>query len=142
MSDRARHDHALYLEGLRLFNAGAYYESHEVWEDLWLRNRSEARPFLQGLIQVAAALHHQARGNTVGMQALLIEAGRRLEPFAPSTLGVAVDPLLADLEALQLESIVSARLVYDAPTFEDFAPHAGSVPGPAVKQDWRWQPTA
>jgi predicted metal-dependent hydrolase len=139
MTDRARHDYQLYLEGLRLFNAGAYYESHEVWEDLWLRNRSEARPFLQGLIQVAAALHHQARGNAVGMQALLVEAGQRLRPFAPATLGVAVEPLLADLAELQLERKVSARLEYTTPDFEAFAPHAGSVPGPAVKQDWRWQ---
>jgi hypothetical protein len=138
--ERARHDHHLYLEGLRLFNAGAHYESHEVWEDLWLRNRTEARPFLQGLIQLAAALHHQARGNQVGMQALLLAARARLAAFAPGMLGVAVEPLLAGVDELLLGRSVPIRLVYVSPSFERFAPHAGSHPGPAVKRDWRWQP--
>lgn len=140
MTERARHDHFLYLEGLRLFNAGAYYESHEVWEDLWLRNRSAARPFLQGLIQLAAALHHRARGNQVGMQALLVEARARLAAFAPRMLGVEVEALLAVIDELLLERFVQMRLIYISPSFELFAPHAGSVPGPAVKQDWLWQP--
>ena len=139
MTDRARHDHFLYLEGLRLFNDGAYYASHEVWEDLWLRNRSEARPFLQGLIQLAAALHHQGRGNQVGMQALLVEARARLAAFAPRMLGVEVEAALGAIDELLLERCVPTRLGYISPSFELFAPHAGSVPGPAVKQDWLWQ---
>jgi Domain of unknown function (DUF309) len=42
----------------RLFDAGAFFEAHEAWEELW-RAASEPieRSFLQGLIQVAAALH-------------------------------------------------------------------------------------
>ena len=44
--------------GARLFDAGAYFEAHEAWEERWLvETDAGARRFLQGLIQVAAALH-------------------------------------------------------------------------------------
>ena len=74
------------LEGVARFNAGAFYEAHEVWEDLWLRNRSPARPFLQALIQIAAAYHHRETGRERAFQALLREASGRLAPFAPMAL--------------------------------------------------------
>ena len=51
-----------------LFNAGAYWEAHEALEGIWrgVDNEAEAR-VLQGLIQAAAALLHQARGNRHGV---------------------------------------------------------------------------
>ena len=47
-----------FVRGARLFDAGAFFEAHEAWEDEWrvVTNDTE-RLFLQGLIQVAAALH-------------------------------------------------------------------------------------
>lgn len=47
----------LYSSGLRLFNHGYYWESHEVWEHCWNacgRSGVEA-DFLKGLIHLAAA---------------------------------------------------------------------------------------
>ena len=32
-----------YVEGIRLFNAGEYFEAHEVWEDLARRVGGEAQ---------------------------------------------------------------------------------------------------
>lgn len=44
--------------GARLFDDGAFFEAHEVWEERWRVERDETkRIFLQGLIQVAAAFH-------------------------------------------------------------------------------------
>ncbi|HET6339885.1 MAG TPA: DUF309 domain-containing protein [Polyangiales bacterium] len=44
--------------GAELFDLGAYWDAHEVWESRWRVTRdSEERQLLQGLIQVAAALH-------------------------------------------------------------------------------------
>ncbi len=40
------------------FNAGEYYEAHEVLEVLWLRTNSSERDFFKGLIQVAGAFVH------------------------------------------------------------------------------------
>jgi uncharacterized protein len=57
--------------GVTDFNAGRFFEAHEVWEELWLAAGEPEKTFLQGLIQIAAAFHHQARGNARGAQSLL-----------------------------------------------------------------------
>jgi hypothetical protein len=46
-----------YLRGIDLFNAGYYWEAHEVWEALWQAHGRRGRPadFLKGLIKLAAA---------------------------------------------------------------------------------------
>lgn len=41
-------------EGVELFNQREYWESHEVWEDIWRTGNPTERLFYQGLIQVAA----------------------------------------------------------------------------------------
>ncbi|MEO8874097.1 MAG: DUF309 domain-containing protein, partial [Polyangiaceae bacterium] len=47
-----------FAEGARLFDAGAFWEAHEVWESRWRSEKDDrARRALQGLIQVAAAFH-------------------------------------------------------------------------------------
>jgi predicted metal-dependent hydrolase len=57
-----------YLENAReLFNSGEYWLAHEALETVWrsIIKEDEARVF-QGLIQAAAALLHQGRGNRHG----------------------------------------------------------------------------
>src|SRR5262245_50227688 len=46
-----------YLRGVELFNAGYYWEAHEVWEWLWHAQgrRGAAAVVLKGLIKLAAA---------------------------------------------------------------------------------------
>ncbi|MGD2063790.1 MAG: DUF309 domain-containing protein [Nitrospirota bacterium] len=53
-----------YLEGIRLFNVGSYYDAHEVLEEIWrtCAKESPERLFYQALIQVAAACLHRERG--------------------------------------------------------------------------------
>jgi predicted metal-dependent hydrolase len=47
-----------FARGARLFDAGEFFEAHEVWEERWRVATDKAeRAFLQGLIQVAAAFH-------------------------------------------------------------------------------------
>ena len=44
--------------GARLFDDGRFFEAHEAWEQHWrVENDPERRLLLQGLIQIAAALH-------------------------------------------------------------------------------------
>jgi DUF309 family protein family protein len=57
-----------YLEHAReLFNSGEFWLAHEALETVWrsIIKENEAR-VLQGFIQAAAALLHQARGNRHG----------------------------------------------------------------------------
>ncbi len=60
--------------GRTLFNAGRFFEAHEAWEELWREERGDARRRLQGLIQIAAALH-KARAGAAGPCARLLAAG-------------------------------------------------------------------
>ena len=47
-----------FVRGARLFDRGAFFDAHEAWEDPWrIETDDTQRRFLQGLIQVAAALH-------------------------------------------------------------------------------------
>jgi len=55
-----------YLEGIRCFNAGRYFDAHEIWEEVWLRSSGDAKLFYQTLIQAAVGLHHYERGNMRG----------------------------------------------------------------------------
>lgn len=46
------------MAGARLFDAGRYFDAHEAWEEHWLVETDPTqRLLLQGLIQIAAALH-------------------------------------------------------------------------------------
>lgn len=56
--DGTRDAQGLLARGAQLFDAGAYWDAHEVWESRWRVTRDESeRQLLQGLIQIAAALH-------------------------------------------------------------------------------------
>lgn len=55
------------------FNSGAYWEAHEALETVWrsiIREDAAAARVWQGLIQAAAALLHQGRGNRHGVATL------------------------------------------------------------------------
>ena len=44
--------------GARLFDDGRFFAAHEAWEQYWrVESDPERRRLLQGLIQIAAALH-------------------------------------------------------------------------------------
>lgn len=44
----------LLLHGLISFNAGHYFEAHEIWETVWNESVGEEKRFVQGLFQLAA----------------------------------------------------------------------------------------
>jgi predicted metal-dependent hydrolase len=78
----------LYLAGIEKFNECDYYESHEVWEELWTEYRGPSRKFYQGLIQAAVALYHFGNGNIRGARKLHGSVHGYLEPYAPKHLGL------------------------------------------------------
>jgi hypothetical protein len=47
-----------YLGFFQCFNAGQYYEAHDVLEHLWLSGVGEEYAFFKGLIQIAGAFVH------------------------------------------------------------------------------------
>jgi hypothetical protein len=65
-------------EAAALFDAGLYFETHEVLEPFWMRAEGARREILQGLIQVAVGFQHLANGNLEGARALLREGAAKL----------------------------------------------------------------
>lgn len=87
-----------YREGLLLFNQHSFFEAHEVLEDVWRAAPEPERKFLQGLIQVAVALHHHSRGNLVGCRSLLDRARRNLATYPAEYGGVDLGALLQSVD--------------------------------------------
>jgi uncharacterized protein len=76
--------------GLRHFNAGEFFEAHEVWEEVWLAEGEPEKTFLQGIIQIAAAFHHYRRGNTDGTETLLAAGIVKISRFPADHRGLAI----------------------------------------------------
>jgi hypothetical protein len=73
-----------------LFDAGLYFEVHEVLEPHWVMARGETREALQGLIQVAVAWQHLANTNVAGARSLFVEGSARLH--GARLLGADLEP--------------------------------------------------
>lgn len=86
-----------YRRGLALFNEEEFFDAHEVLEDVWRPAPASERKFLQGLIQVAVALHHHSRGNLVGCRSLLARAQRNLSTYSDEHQGVDLASLRSTL---------------------------------------------
>lgn len=86
-------------EGVRLYNAGSYFEAHEVLEAVWLEEEGEDKAFLQGLIKLAAAFHHFQKGTYKGMLDLLHGGMGPLAPLRPAFRGVELEAYLEEVEA-------------------------------------------
>ncbi|HTM49001.1 MAG TPA: DUF309 domain-containing protein [Bryobacteraceae bacterium] len=69
--------------GLDLFNAGEFYECHEVLEDVWRASRGEERFFLQALIHYAVGFYHHRQGNPLGARLQLEKGIRKLAGYLP-----------------------------------------------------------
>ena len=90
--------HPLYIKGIEYFNECEFFEAHEAWEDLWKDTQGEDRPFYQGLIQAAVALHHFGNGNIRGARKLNLSCRGYLNPSRPVRHGLDLDKFLAGLD--------------------------------------------
>jgi predicted metal-dependent hydrolase len=92
-------------EAIDQFNMRWYFESHETLEDLWMVTPLPERTFMQGIIQLAAALVHYARGEQPGVLKLLDASADKLREFAPRFLGVETARLLDDIARVRAEFV-------------------------------------
>jgi predicted metal-dependent hydrolase len=86
-----------FARGIQLFNKAEFFEAHEVLEDVWRAASLPEKKFLQGIIQIAVALHHYSRGNQVGAQSLMRRAVRNLSGYADGSGGIKLHHLLRDV---------------------------------------------
>jgi predicted metal-dependent hydrolase len=81
---------AAYLQGVELFNRREFWESHEAWEDIWLKCDGIQAEFLQGLIQSAAALLKYQRNEPAPAKRLYATAMGRLSLCPDKYMGLDV----------------------------------------------------
>jgi predicted metal-dependent hydrolase len=93
---------AAFTAGLEAYDRGDVFLAHELLEPAWMGTRDLAeRELLQGLIKVAAAFVHAARGNPAGVAKNLRGARERLANAGdPSErTGIDVATLLQAIDA-------------------------------------------
>jgi uncharacterized protein len=88
---------AKFLRGVKLFNAGYYWEAHEVWEELWHveGRRGPTAELLKGLIKLAAAGVKVREGRENGVRT---HCRRAAESFATAAGQGGTFQLGLDLE--------------------------------------------
>ena len=92
--------------GIKLFNCQAFFECHEVLEDLWRPTHGQRRLFLQGLIHLAVGFYHQQRANPTGAERQLRKGLKKLAGYLPEFDGVDTARLSREARAC-LETIAS-----------------------------------
>lgn len=78
----------IYGSGLTHFNAGEFFEAHEVWEDAWNGTSGRRSDFYRGLIQMAVALEHYRRLNGLGVRKVFASALELWRPLPDVYMGL------------------------------------------------------
>ena len=87
-------------EGIRLFNEQRFFECHEILEPYYQETEAENKPFLEGLIQLAAAFRlYREFGEIKGPVRMVHQALIRFENYQPVFLEVRVNELSQVAEA-------------------------------------------
>lgn len=93
-------ENAVWRAAVTCFEAGDYWESHEVLEPLWLASSGLDRDLTGGVILLAAALHKsRAMGSPRGGRRNFAKALRRLAVVPDHYRGVDVRALEAAVHA-------------------------------------------
>jgi hypothetical protein len=86
-------------EGIGLFNDRRFFECHEVLEGFYMESDDANKPFLEGLIQLAAAFRIFADFAEIkGPVRMVRQALIRFENYQPAFMQVRVSELSSALE--------------------------------------------
>jgi predicted metal-dependent hydrolase len=87
-------------DGIRLFNRQQFFASHEILENFYHDTEPDNEPFLEGLIELAAAFRLVVDfGEVKGPVRMIYQALIRFENFQPAFLHVKVNELCRSAEA-------------------------------------------
>lgn len=85
--------HPKAVEGLRLFNAGEYFEAHEALEDAWNAERGKVSELYRGILQIAVVYLHITRGNYDGAIKVYGRSQKWLQDWPNVCRGIQVEEL-------------------------------------------------
>ncbi|NHN41624.1 DUF309 domain-containing protein [Halorubellus sp. JP-L1] len=127
--------------GLALFNDGFYHAAHDPLEGAWLesdRDDADGR-FLQGLVQLTAAVHHARGRNWEGCVGLAESALEYLDGVPDDYSGVDValvrrvlETLASDPEVVERRAMPVLEFEGERVTRERLAPDAAALAAEAL----------
>lgn len=88
-------------EGVRHFNAGAYYAQHDAFEAQWVAESGPVRELYRAILQVGVAYHHLARGNYAGALKMLQRSVQWFAQLPDVCQGVDVRQLREDAQRVR-----------------------------------------
>ncbi len=88
------------LAGIRLANAGEYYEAHEELEHAWMDDAGPGRDLYRAILQIAVAYLQIQRHNYNGAVKMLLRVRQWLAPLPDRCRGVDVARLRQDVDAV------------------------------------------
>ena len=92
--------HPRFKDAIALFNRRAYFDCHEVLEEIWREATGEDKAFYEGLIRLATGLHLRFnRRAPQGAINLLTQGLMRLETYRPTYHSVDVARLYDEINA-------------------------------------------
>ena len=86
----------LLRHGIELFNRQAFFECHEVLEELWKPTHGPRRLFLQSVIHLAVAFYHHQQRNDAGAKRQLRKGLKKLAGYLPEHEGINTANLYRD----------------------------------------------
>lgn len=98
-----------YLQGIELFNAGQYYECHEVLEDIWVTACGQEKLFYQGLIMAAVALYDYEVERFGAARTMHRKAKQRLAQLPDQFMSLDVKAFIQQLDTFFAFTVEEAR---------------------------------
>ena len=95
--------HPRAAEGLRLFNAGEYFEAHEALEDAWNAETGKVRDLYRGILQIAVVYLHITRRNYNGAIKVYDRSQKWIKDWPDGCKGIHVEKLRRDAKAVITE---------------------------------------
>jgi hypothetical protein len=92
--------HPQAAEGIRLFNAGEYFEAHEALEDAWNAEQGKVRELYRGILQIAVVYLHVTRRNYRGAVKVYGRSQRWIKDWPEICRGIEIGQLRRDAEAV------------------------------------------
>ena len=107
------------IDAAREFNAGRYFEAHEVLEEALDEVPEHMWDLFVGLIQVAVGYHKATQQLWTGARHMLLRALEKVEPFPPEAGGINLEALRQRVRA-DVDQLRTGR--FDAAAFRRHPP--------------------
>jgi len=91
-------------DALQMWNRQEFFEAHEVMEEIWNEDTSEAASFVQGLLCAAVGFAKLDVDRPAGTQKMMVRANEFLLSYVPRYLGFDVQALIDAFERCRVEA--------------------------------------